>query len=313
MFPFWEIAIAPVLDAVRPRTVIEIGALRGETTTLMLERLGADAELHVIDPTPEFDPAEHERAFPGRYIFHRDISHNVLPHLAPADVALIDGDHNWYTVYHELTMLSATARNGGQPLPVLLMHDVGWPYGRRDLYYAPERIPEQFRQPYDQRGMRPHRKQLLPTSRRPESDYEQCDHRGRWTERRDDRPRRLHSGIRPAAATRRVAHLLRPGDRRRRGPAAGKPRARRRHGSARRRREQTGAARARGVCTSPGDDLPAQRLSPPRGATRKGGEPIPESPEVRIVGRALPRERGAARVPRRLHRAQADTRSDEAA
>ena len=78
MFPFWELAIAPVLEAVRPRRVIEIGALRGETTTLMLERLGADAELHVIDPVPEFDPAEHERAFPGRYIFHRDISHNVL-------------------------------------------------------------------------------------------------------------------------------------------------------------------------------------------------------------------------------------------
>ena len=29
------------------------------------------AELHVIDPAPEFDPAEHERAFPGRYVFHR--------------------------------------------------------------------------------------------------------------------------------------------------------------------------------------------------------------------------------------------------
>ncbi len=162
MFPFWEVAIRPVLEAVRPRRVIEIGALRGETTTLMLECLGAGAELHVIDPVPEFDPAEHERAFPGRYIFHRDISHSVLPHLPPADVALIDGDHNWYTVYHELKMLSAAARDAGSPLPVLVMHDVCWPYGRRDLYYAPERIPEEFRQPYDQRGMRPDRKQLLP-------------------------------------------------------------------------------------------------------------------------------------------------------
>ena len=115
----------------------------------MFDRLDADAELHVIDPVPEFDPAEHERAFPGRYIFHRDISHNVLPHLPPADIALIDGDHNWYTVYHELKILSATAREAGKPLPILMMHDVGWPYGRRDLYYAPERIPEEFRQPYD--------------------------------------------------------------------------------------------------------------------------------------------------------------------
>jgi cephalosporin hydroxylase/glycosyltransferase involved in cell wall biosynthesis len=163
MFPFWEVAIAPVLEATHPRRVIEIGALRGETTKFMLEQLGNDAELHVIDPLPEFDPAEHERAFPGRYIFHRDISHNVLPHLPPADAALIDGDHNWYTVYHELNMLSATAREAGRSLPVLILHDVGWPYGRRDLYYAPERIPEDFRQPYDQRGMRPDRKKLLPS------------------------------------------------------------------------------------------------------------------------------------------------------
>jgi cephalosporin hydroxylase len=161
MFPFWELAIAPVFDAVRPRRVVEIGALRGETTVLMLERLGADAELHVIDPAPEFDPDEHEQRFPGRYIFHRDISHKVLPDLPPADVALIDGDHNWYTVYHELKILSATAREAGRPLPILIMHDVCWPYGRRDLYYTPERIPDEFRQPYEQRGMRPDRKKLL--------------------------------------------------------------------------------------------------------------------------------------------------------
>jgi cephalosporin hydroxylase len=36
---------------------------------------------------------------------------------------------------------------------VLLLHDVGWPYGRRDLYHAPERIPDQFRHPYAQKGL----------------------------------------------------------------------------------------------------------------------------------------------------------------
>ena len=121
----------------------------------MLERLGPEAELHVIDPVPEFDPAEHERRFPGRYIFHRDLSLNVLPTWSPMDAALIDGDHNWYTVYHELQLLADVAPTPARPLPVLILHDVGWPYGRRDLYYAPEQIPEEFRQPYAQRGMRP--------------------------------------------------------------------------------------------------------------------------------------------------------------
>jgi cephalosporin hydroxylase len=162
MFPFWDLAIAPILEAIHAKRIVEIGALRGETTVLMLERLGPEAELHVIDPVPEFDPTEHERAFPGRYIFHRDLSHDVLPTLPSMDAALIDGDHNWYTVYHELKLLSGTARQAGDPLPVMILHDVLWPYGRRDLYYAPEQIPEEFRQPYAQRGMRMGKKDLLP-------------------------------------------------------------------------------------------------------------------------------------------------------
>jgi len=155
MYPFWDRVVWPVIQATHARRIVEIGALRGETTALMLERLGPDTELHVIDPVPEFDPAAHERQFPGRYLFHRDVSHNVLPQLPAVDVALIDGDHNWFTVYHELRILSETARRAGAPLPVLIMHDVCWPYGRRDLYYAPERVPEEFRQPYEMKGIRP--------------------------------------------------------------------------------------------------------------------------------------------------------------
>jgi cephalosporin hydroxylase len=162
MFPFWEVVIAPVFEAVAARRVVEIGAWRGETTVLMLERLGPDAELHVIDPVPEFDPAEHERRFPGRYIFHRDTSHNVLPTLEPMEVALVDGDHNWYTVYNELKMLEDGARRSNALLPVLIMHDVGWPYGRRDLYYDPQQVPEEYRQPYRQAGMEPGHERLLP-------------------------------------------------------------------------------------------------------------------------------------------------------
>jgi cephalosporin hydroxylase len=162
MFPLWDVAIAPVIEASGAKKVVEIGALRGETTVRMLENLGPDSEIYVIDPVPEFDPEEHENAFPGRYLFYRDISHNVLPTLPAMDVALVDGDHNWYTVFHEMRMLSETARAVGAPLPVLILHDVGWPYGRRDLYYAPERIPEEFRQPYKQLGMRPNNKKLVP-------------------------------------------------------------------------------------------------------------------------------------------------------
>ena len=91
MFPLWDVAIAPVLTAVRARRVVEIGALRGENTVQMLDHLGPDAVLHVIDPVPDFDPAEHEQEFPGRYVFHEALSLDVLPDLEPMDAALIDG------------------------------------------------------------------------------------------------------------------------------------------------------------------------------------------------------------------------------
>src|SRR3954466_12815233 len=101
MYPFWDPVVGPLLQAAHARRIVEIGALRGETTALMLERLGPDTELHVIDPIPELPPPGHGRDFRGRYPSHRDVSHNVLPTLPPVDVALVDGDHNWFTVYHE--------------------------------------------------------------------------------------------------------------------------------------------------------------------------------------------------------------------
>jgi cephalosporin hydroxylase len=161
MYPFWETVVQPALLATGAKRVVEVGALRGDTTVHLLDMLGPESELHVIDPLPMFDPTEHSTRFPGRYIFHRDISHNVLPDLPPADVALIDGDHNWFTVYHELRMLRETARAAEVPMPLMIMHDVCWPYGRRDLYYVPERIPEEFRQPYERRGLKPGRAEVL--------------------------------------------------------------------------------------------------------------------------------------------------------
>ena len=162
MFPFWKSVIEPVLRASGAKRIVEIGALRGENTVLVLDALGDEAELHVIDPVPEFDPSEHERRFGGRYVFHRDLSLNVLPDAPPFDLALVDGDHNWYTVYNELRVMRDVSRRAGRHLPVFVLHDVCWPYGRRDLYYEPSQIPDEFRQPYQRLGMRPGSKKLLP-------------------------------------------------------------------------------------------------------------------------------------------------------
>jgi hypothetical protein len=78
-----------------------------------------------------------------------------LPDIGAVEVALVDGDHNHYTVSRELALLAATARAAGKPTPVILGHDVCWPYGRRDLYCDPETIPAEFRHPWRRAGMLP--------------------------------------------------------------------------------------------------------------------------------------------------------------
>lgn len=162
MFPFWEAVIQPLLVAAEPKRVLEIGALRGDTTVALLDHLGPTCELHVVDPDPQFDPAEHEARFAGRYVFHRATSHEAIPTLPPVDVALVDGDHNWFTVITELRMLAARNAAAGEPLPLLVLHDVAWPYGRRDGYYAPDRIPAEHRRPCSQGGIHRDRDALDP-------------------------------------------------------------------------------------------------------------------------------------------------------
>ena len=36
---------------------------------------------------------------------------------------------------------------------MFVLHDVGWPYGRRDGYYAPKQIPRRYRRPNAQLGL----------------------------------------------------------------------------------------------------------------------------------------------------------------
>lgn len=153
MRPFWETGLAPILAALRPRRVVEIGSLAGETTGRVLAALPPEAEFHVIDPAPEAGLLELSHEHSDRLVLHRDLSLNVLPELEPADLVLIDGDHNWYTVYNELRALRETSRRAGVPMPVCILHDVGWPYGRRDMYYNPETVPAEFRQEYSRDGI----------------------------------------------------------------------------------------------------------------------------------------------------------------
>jgi hypothetical protein len=143
---FAEITL-PILEVAGVREVCEIGAERGGNSAAVCDWLAPRAgTLLSIDPAPG-------AAFLDWIASHGDVARH-LPSLSldaietagAHDAWFIDGDHNWYTVFNELTLIHRVQRRAGRPLLVLL-HDIDWPWARRDLYYAPERIPEAYRQP----------------------------------------------------------------------------------------------------------------------------------------------------------------------
>ena len=156
MSPFWKNITRPILQAINPQALVEIGCDRGRTTRRLLEFCRTSgAVLHVIDPAPRLDVDAWQLEYGDTLSFHRETSLQALPSIRSYDAVLIDGDHNWYTVRNELRIIEATCRQEENVFPLVFLHDVGWPYGRRDMYYDPMTIPADYRRRYLKKGLRP--------------------------------------------------------------------------------------------------------------------------------------------------------------
>lgn len=146
---FADTIIKPYIVESGYRRLCEIGASYGENTDKLIEV--DSVSVTIIDPCLDTRLQEKYRG-DARVQVYQGLSLDVLPKLAePFDCIFIDGDHNWYTVYHELKLIEdgGLLKKGG----TIFLHDVCWPYGRRDMYYQPETVPERYRQPYEQKGI----------------------------------------------------------------------------------------------------------------------------------------------------------------
>jgi hypothetical protein len=138
-------ALLGVLDAVGARSVVEVGAYAGDLTRVLVDwasRTGATVQ--AVDPSPRPALVEMAQRSEGLELI-RETSLEALPKIEMPDVAIIDGDHNYWTVFEELRIIGERAP--GTELPLLLFHDVCWPHGRRDDYFSPDLIPADYRQP----------------------------------------------------------------------------------------------------------------------------------------------------------------------
>lgn len=135
----------PCLDAVGAKSILEVGAFAGDLTRLLVEWAAqAGARVSAIDPSPQEGLERLDRERPELELI-RQTSLDALPNVELADAIVIDGDHNYFTVTRELELIAERAGGGG--LPLLMFHDVSWPHARRDDYFAPEQVPDDFRQP----------------------------------------------------------------------------------------------------------------------------------------------------------------------
>jgi hypothetical protein len=161
---FWSRYIKPIFETVAPKRVLEIGADAGwNTRNILAYCRAAGARADVVDPAPA--PALHTvlAGYPEEHTYHRLRSVQAIPALEAPDIALIDGDHNWSTVYRELELLYGLAVHRKAAPPVILVHDVAWPYARRDMYYDPEAIHATERHPNAHVGMLPGVSELVET------------------------------------------------------------------------------------------------------------------------------------------------------
>jgi SAM-dependent methyltransferase len=144
---FAEKLTIPLIRETNKKSVLEIGSSFGNSIRPIVE-LG-DVEVSIIDPGIDADLLAE---FGERITLHKGLSLEVLPHIPGSyDCIFIDGDHNWYTVFNELKLIEE--RQLLKPGGIIFLHDIGWPYGRRDLYYQPETIPAEYRRKYARRGI----------------------------------------------------------------------------------------------------------------------------------------------------------------
>ena len=157
---FWEKIMLPIIKFANSKYIVEIGAEKGINTKNILNYcLNYDAKLVSIDPNPLFDVDKLHSQYGERFCLFRDLSLDRLPFLENYDCVLIDGDHNYYTVFHELKVIDKKFNQNNFPL--IFLHDVSWPYGRRDLYYNPDNIPDEFLNEYSKLGLYPDEEKLL--------------------------------------------------------------------------------------------------------------------------------------------------------
>jgi len=129
--------ILSCLEAAEARTVAEIGSESGAFTRDLLSFAARrEGEVWCVEPYPTLELEQLDSTEP-RFHLIAGRSPGALSGIEPCDAYIVDGDHNYWTVSRELEH----ALGDRDAAPLVVLHDVSWPSGRRDQYYAPDALP----------------------------------------------------------------------------------------------------------------------------------------------------------------------------
>ena len=125
-----------LMDVLRITRIVEIGSEAGVNTQILLGYARSrGAKLVAVDPADVHFPFDAEKE--PDFTFFRGTSAEFLAAPLPAEAVFLDGDHNYETVLADLeTIFRSRAATG---IKLLFLHDVSWPWARRDIYYDPAR------------------------------------------------------------------------------------------------------------------------------------------------------------------------------
>jgi hypothetical protein len=131
--------ILSCLEATEVRAVLEIGSESGVFTRELLSfAVRREGEVWCVEPYPTLELEELGES-EQRFHLIAGRSPEALDGLEPCDAYIVDGDHNYWTVSRELE--HAFGDRDAARAPLVVLHDVSWPFGRRDQYYAPDALP----------------------------------------------------------------------------------------------------------------------------------------------------------------------------
>lgn len=124
--------------------ILEIGPGQGLVSQELLDSF-PDIKLEIVGPFSLDNNVIVEKFGTNpRVTLHNGLSLDILPELLwQFDLILIDGDHNYFTVFNELKLidfLDLLKKDG-----LIFFHDVNWPYGFRDMYYQVDTIPTHWK------------------------------------------------------------------------------------------------------------------------------------------------------------------------